>query len=170
VDRHDLLLTLAQIGVTLAALSTVASVFSPRGVESPRDRLSVRLLRDVATVGMLAAFLSLLPLALDEGSAMVWRWSSAAAAVSWLALFAAFARSGGPLLRASRPHPKFALVPMVLGPLTTLLGMVLLTYNVIAPSTASPQRYALAVMGMLVIAAMNFLSGAFALRPRPPGT
>jgi len=46
--------------------------------------------------------------------------------------------------------------------------MVLLTYNVIAPSTASPQRYALAVMGMLVIAAMNFLSGAFALRSLPP--
>ena len=71
-------------------------------------------------------------------------------------------------MRDSGPHPKFAWVPGVLGPLIALLGVALLTYNAVAPSAASPQRYALAVLGMLVIAAFSFLAGAFALRSRPP--
>ena len=70
---------------------------------------------------------------------------------------------------ASGPHPKFAWVGGILGPLTTLFGVTLLSYNAVSPSTASPQRYALAVLCMLAIAVFNFLIGAFALRARPPG-
>jgi hypothetical protein len=167
VDHRDLLLTLAQIGITLAALSGLAGIVGARRVESPREQLSIRLLRDVATVGMMATLFALLPLALDDGSATVWRWSSAAAAVSWIALLAEFARSGGALIRASEPVWKVAW-PWLAGPLITLFGTALLTYNAIAPSVSSPQRYALAVLCMLVIAALNFLAGAFAVTSRPP--
>jgi hypothetical protein len=117
---------------------------------------------------MMATFFALIPLALDEGSAVVWRWSSATAAVCWIALLAAFTRTGGRLILASEPEWKVLWVWVVLGPLITLTGTALLTYNVIAPSTASPQRYALAVLCMLVIAALNFFGGAFAVKSRPP--
>jgi hypothetical protein len=50
----------------------------------------------------------------------------------------------------------------------TLVGLTLLSSNVVVPSESTPQRYALAVVVLLVIAGMNFLGGAFGLRVRRP--
>ena len=158
----DLLLTLAEMGVTLAALSAVAGVIGPRRADG-RPGLSIRLLRDVAILGMQAGFFAVLPLIFLGNGPAVWRWCSAAALVLWVALYATFLRDAlGPVREGA-----YSLVEFGSGLAITLLGFGLLASNVFWPSGASTRRYVLALVCMLVLAGGAFVLGAF-VRREPP--
>lgn len=167
MDSHELLLTLAEVAVTLAALSAVAGVIESRRAEAQHSRISIRLLRDVAVLGMLAALFAVVPLVFDRdpnNSPQVWRWCSAAALAIWIANYVSFFREA---VRAVRTET-FSWSGILLGLAITFLGFGLLAYNVLVPSDAAPQRYTLAIVCLLVLAGLDFLAGAFVSRPHRP--
>jgi hypothetical protein len=149
----ELLSTVAEISVTLAALSGVTGVLGERG-GAPRGPEATRvLLRDVAILGMVAALLAILPL-LFGGA---WRALSAAAAVYWGCAFAYSARQ----LRL-RHHPEVAMTWV--GSFVTLIGLGLLVWNVLLPGDGSPVRYTAALLCQLGVAGMAFIYAVF-VRP-----
>lgn len=167
MNHHEVLLTLAEIAVTLAALSAVAGVIESRRAEPSQSRISMRLLRDVAVLGMTAAFFAVLPPIFGGGSGeetQVRRWCSAAALGVWIVDYVTFLREA---LRAVQTQT-FSWTDISVGLAITLLGFGLLTYNVFMPYGAAPERYILAILCLLVLARLDFLAGAFDLRSGPP--
>jgi len=149
-----LLPTIAQVSVTLAALSGVAGVIRPTGAETHEPVSARFFLREVAILGLAATLLSLLPLVFDDS----WRVLSAVGAGFWVAMFIFGARrlqlQQLSLLRRAWP-----------GPAITLVGLALFIWNIVVPSEQSPMRYAAGVLCLLTISAMCFV---FALFGRPP--
>jgi hypothetical protein len=168
MDPREVLLTLAQVGVTLAALSGVAGIIESRRTDLPQHAISIRLLRDVALLGMLAALFAILPPVFVQDAAMngtgVWRSLSAIGAIVWVAGYGAFLYDALKAVRAG----SFSWLDILFGLVPTLFGLGLLGSNVFDPSAASPQRYMLAMICVLAIAGLNFLAGAFGFRVRPP--
>ena len=151
MNPNELLPIVAQISVTLAALSGVAGVIAPASSESIEDQEFRRpLLRDVAINGLFAMMLSLLPFLLEDN----WRLFSTLAAIIWATGFFFVARE----LRLMEPA---RLKRTWIGPLITLVGLTLFIWNVVAPDAGSPTRYAAAVLCLLAIASLNFIFAVF---------
>jgi hypothetical protein len=159
VEHEQLLSTISQVAITLAALSGVAGVLGTRTGGSPLDEATRVLLRDVAAIGLVATLLSLLPPLFERTPAegFVWRLLSGLAAAYWvLALRHAVPRLVGLL---SRRRSNFFLT----GPAATLVGLFLFSWNVIAPDSASPNRYVGALLCLLCVAGTNFIIAVFQL-------
>lgn len=164
MNAQELLLTLAQIGVTLAGLSGIAGAIH-LGHAANSMNLSDRLLHAVASAAMLAAMIAVVPLGLLGGADdLVWRYCSVGALVIWAVVYGAYVRT---FIRMFRGLRKFEWINIGAGLLLTLSGLGLLAYNAVAPSVASPQRYAMANICLLVIAGINFFAYTFGLRLRP---
>lgn len=162
--HEDLLLTLAEIAVTLAALSGVAGILRVRPGETQMAPFEIHLLRNVALIGMVVAAFSLLPLtfrgsALGEGAA--WRLCSALALAYWSAAYGLFLRRAAAPLRSGEFSPGI----FSLGLALNVVGATLFGWNALAPGPGSPQRYVLALMCALGLAGINFIITALRKSP-----
>lgn len=161
MDSYDLLMTLAEIGVTIASLSAVAGVIESARGESQAHPMTIRLFRDVALLGMLAALFAVVPMVVEPTPSRggePWRWCSSVGAAVWAILYAAFVREVLPAVRKDRLW-----VPFLFGLSITLLGLGSLVYNAILPSTSASQLYTIAVVCLLALAGFDFLIAAFRL-------
>ena len=157
MDPEQVLVTVAEVAVTLSALSGIAGVLGPRVGDSAFDQRTRILLRDVAGVGLVAALLALLPLLFDSASqaeSLKWRIFSGIAAVFWVVAFMQA------VPRLTRLAPFQSAVRWV-GPAATLVGMLLFSWNVLSPDSASPNRYAGGLIGLLVVSGSNFVLAVF---------
>jgi hypothetical protein len=165
MEHEDLLLTLSEIAVTLAALSGVAGIIGARSREGRIAEFEILLLRNVALIGMVVAAFALLP-PVFRGSgasgATVWRLCSALALAWWLGAYGLFLRQAATPLRSG----EFSAGTFSLGLALNVTGAILLGWNALWSSSRSPQRYVLALMCALALAVVNFVITA--LRPRPP--
>jgi hypothetical protein len=111
-----------------------------------------------------AAF-ALLPLAFrgspSEASSAL-RVCSTVAAFSWLSGYVLTLRRVFTALRSR----ELSRATFVLGLALNATAVLLLAWNVVAPTQESPRRYVLALMSVLAIAGINFTITV--LRPRPP--
>lgn len=147
--QQDLLLTLAEISVTIAALSAVAGVVQREGLTA----VASGLLRDVAIIGMLVALFALLPLIFWNEGPNVLRICSAGAAILWLIGYAFYLR--GVFRDRSQISAAFWI-----GMIITLLGVGLFAFC--ALSSVNMTYYTLALLAWLAIAGLNFVASVFA--------
>ena len=144
-------MTLAEIAVTIAALSAVAGVVT-------RESMSVTasgLLRDVALIGMLVALFAVLPLALvDFGAARVITRSALVAAVSWLVGYVAYLNG----VRKDRSQISTA---FWLGLVITVVGEALLVTAAMNLLGLGATWYVLGLIAFLSIAGLNFIASVF---------
>ena len=149
------LATLAQVSVTLAALSGVAGVLGPRLSGVNISEGTQILLRDVAVLSLFVGFLSVLTLIVGHvDSVIVLRLLSGIAIILWTgALFFSWPKIRHLFKTRSPTH--------FVGWTSTLVGMSLLLLNVFAPSTWSASRFAGGLLCMLIIAGSNFLIAVF---------
>ena len=165
MQHEDVLLTLGEIAVTLAALSGVAGVLAARSGETHLSAFKILLLRNVALIGMAVAAFALLPLTfrgspISNPSAL--RLCSAFATCCWIGGQALFFRRGHMAVRSR----EMSTGQFGLGFALNATAVTLFAWNVLAPTPSSPQRYVLALMCALAIAGINFIVAV--LRPKPP--
>lgn len=165
MEHEDVLLTLGEIAVTLAALSGVAGVLGARSGQSQLSGFESLLLRNVALIGMAVAAFALVPLAFRGstiGASSALRVCSALAACSWLGGYVfSFRRA-----LAAQRSGELSVGAFALGFVFHVTAVTLLAWNVVAPDPGSPRRYVLALMCALAIAGINFM--VTVLRPKPP--
>ena len=168
MSPYEVLLTLAEVGATLAALSAVAGVIESRRDDAQQNFISTRLLRDVAVLGMSAALFAILPPIFDHNTVPseigTLRYCSGAGLILWVCGYVMFLREARKAVRAAA----FSRLDTLVGFVITLFGFGLLASNVINPSAASLWRYPLAIVCSLVLAGLNFLAGVFGFIVRPP--
>jgi hypothetical protein len=159
--NHELVLvTLAQVSVTLAALSGVAGVFRPQYSDSSKSEGARILLRDVALISLVVGLLAIIPLIVDrDHSHNAWRWLSGIAILYWVIAFIQTV----PKLRRMFSAPKAI---GVVGPSSTVVGLLLFLLNVIAPGVLSPNRFAGGLLCLLVVAGSNFVLAVFDLKEK----
>jgi hypothetical protein len=165
LEHEDVLLTLGEIAVTLAALSGVAGVLGTRSGQTQLSDFEILLLRNVALIGLAVAAFALLPLTYRGstiGAFQALRACSALAACSWLGGYAATCRRVFTALRSR----ELSVGTFVLGLGLNATAVLLLAWNVVAPDPGSPRRYVMALMSVLAIAGINFI--VTVLRPRSP--
>jgi hypothetical protein len=162
--HEDILLTLAEIAITLAALSGVAGILGARSSQTKVAAFEILLLRNVALIGMAVAVFGILPLTF-RGSAIndvvSLRLCSALVVVCWLVGYGLFLRRAVPALRSG----EFAAGVFLVGLAFNVVGAALMLWNVASPSSASAQRYVLALMCALALAGINFIITALRLDP-----
>jgi len=165
LQHEDVLLTLGEIAVTLAALSGVAGVLAARSGQTHLSAFKVLLLRNVALIGMVAAAFAILPLSF-RGSAIsnpsAFRLCSALAMCSWLGGETLFFRRGLVALRSR----EISATEFWLGFALNATAVTLFAWNTFLPDSTSANRYVLALMCALAIAGINFIVAV--LRPNPP--
>ncbi len=149
--QQELLLTLAEISVTVAALSAVAGVVRHEALSG----VSSGLLRDVAVIGMFVALFALLPLIFwNEASMFSFRICAAGAAFTWLVGYVQYLR--GALTDPERVTPAFWI-----GMLITVLGLALLGFCFFCEDEHTVSSYLLAMLAWLAIAGLNFVTSVF---------
>ena len=150
--HHELLQTLAEIAVTIAALSAVAGVVRHEALNA----VSVGLLRDVAIIGMLVALFSMLPLIFwDDETSTPFRLSALGAAVMWLIGY-------GFYLRGVYEDRSQVTIVFWIGMVITVLGLGLLFACLRSDDTSSVTLYMLGMLSWLAIAGLNFVASVFA--------
>jgi len=149
--EQELLLTLAEISVTIAALSAVAGVVKQQALSV----VSAGLLRDVAVIGMLVALFAFLPLVFwDDASIIAFRLCAIGAMVTWLGGYVLYLR--GVLRDRSQITSTFWI-----GMVITVFGIVLLGYCVFSDGQDGITYYLLALLAWLAIAGLNFVASVF---------
>lgn len=167
MEHKDVLLTLGQIAVTLAALSGVAGVLAARPGQTDLSAFKIVLLRNVALIGMIVTVFSILPLAFHGpmiSSTAAYRLCSILALFCGLGGYAFFLPQGRTALRSG----EISASAFALGFALNAVAVVLFAWNAIAPTLSSPQRYVLGLMCALSIAGINFIVAV--LTPKAPTT
>jgi hypothetical protein len=165
LQHEDVLLTLGEIAVTLAALSGVAGILAARSGQTQLSAFKILLLRNVALIGMVVAAFALLPLTFRESAISIpsaLRLCSALATCCWLGGEALFFRRGRMAVRSR----EMSTGEFGLGFALNTTAVTLFAWNVLAPAPSSAQRYVLALMCALAVAGINFIVAV--LRPKPP--
>ena len=147
----DLLELLAQLAVTIAALSAVAGATRSPAQDTLNSSL---LLRDVALVGLAVALYSFVPLLMFEAGLaipFVLKACSAVAAVSWIVGYLLY-------IRRIRKQPHLFTGMFMLGLVDTLAGIGLFVSGLFMPNGVS---YLSALLCWLAIASLNFISAIF---------
>jgi hypothetical protein len=167
LEHEDVLLTLGQIAVTLAALSGVAGVLAARPGQTELSAFKMVLLRNVALIGMIVTVFALLPLTF-RGPEI-----SSTSAFQVCSVLALFCGLGGyifflPQGRAALHFGEISASAFGLGFALNAVAMVLFAWNAIAPTLNSPQRFVLELMCALSIAGINFIVAVLA--PKAPTT
>lgn len=149
--QQDLLLTLAEVSVTIAALSAVAGVVRNETLSV----VSFGLLRDVAVIGMLVALFAFIPLIFwNEDTVIAFRLSAVGAATTWLVGYAVYL--GGVFKDKSQITKTFWV-----GMAITLLGLFELVLCALSEERAAITFYLIAMIAWLAIAGLNFLASVF---------
>lgn len=155
MEEKDTLLAVAEIAAAFVGFSTIVVVFRSRRSELQRLRL-----RGVAEIGiavLVGAFLPILAFGLGLGDRGPWRWSSLLFAAISLTGWLTWARS---VSRAGHP-PAFGKRPFAPDFLANITSQTLLWWNVVWPTQRAPARYVAALLALLLIAAMSFVTAAF---------
>lgn len=149
--QQDLLLALSEVSVTIAALSAVAGVVKSDAL----NRISSKLLRDVAIVGLLVALFSLLPLIFwDDSSNFAFRLIALSAAITWLLGYIGYLR--GVLRDRSQ-----VTTPFWMGLLITVGGIVLFGMAALSERPYPGTSYLVALLAWLAIGGLNFVVSVF---------
>ena len=162
MDATPLLTTVTQVAVTLATLSGVAGVLGPRS-GSALDEATRVLLRDVAGVGLGVALFSFLPLVFVQATSddeLTWRIFSGIAATYWITTAVLAART----MRSLRLMEQGTSKLVLLAPASTLVGVTLYAWNVLAPSSMSVSRYLGALTCHVAVAGILFVVAVFGRR------
>ena len=165
MEYEDVLLTLGQIAVTLAALSGVAGVLAARPGQTELSAFKIVLLRNVALIGMIVTVFALLPLTF-QGSEI-----SSSSAIRLCSVLALFCGLGGyafflPRGRAALRSGEISAGWFGLGFALNAAAVFLFAWNAVAPTPSSPQRYVLGLVCALSIAGINFIVAV--LTPKEP--
>jgi len=162
LQHEDLLMTLAEVAVTLAALSGVAGIVGSRWQDQGLARSL--LLRNVALIGMATALFALLPLVFrgsDVPTSTVWRGCSSLAGLVWFIGYLVHYPS-------LKRDPTLVDWAFWLALLVSFAGIGAFAWNTFGPSSLSPHRYVLALLLWLSIAGLNFVVSVFSPRGNPP--
>lgn len=165
MEHKDVLLTLGQIAVTLAALSGVAGVLAARPGQTELSAFKILLLRNVALIGMIVTVFSLLPLAFQGPAVTIsgaFRICSVLALLCWLVGNVFFL----PRVRTALSAGEISLSALGLAFVLNTTAVILFAWNIVVSTTSSPQRYVLGLMCVLSIAGINFIAAV--LTPRKP--
>ncbi len=151
---EDLLELIAQLAITIAALSAVAGATRGDNI----DRENQYLLRDVALIGMAVALYSVVPLLLDEAGVdgdLIVTACGSLAALCWFAGYIMYVkRIWGDKAHFNRWF--------FFGMLVTLSGLAALSY---AALFGNDIAYLAGLVFFLSIAGLNFINGVFNLTP-----
>ena len=160
--HEDFLYTIAEVAAAFVGFSMIVGLLS----SDPSDRHRFYSIRDVAEVGLTSLGAALLPTAIHAfglGPETTWRLASTLFFLGWVtAGFIGIRRS----LRAGahREAPRF----LVTGPIFTVIGNLLLGWNVLLPGPLAPARYVLGLLLLLTFAGLSFISATFHGRTRGP--
>lgn len=152
---EDLLELIAQLAITVAALSAVAGATRGNSVDVEHQYL----LRDVALIGMAVALYSVIPLLLDEAgvdSDLTITVCGGLAALSWTIGYLLY------VLRIRNDKQHFTGL-FFLGLLLTLGGLGSFFYSAVAEHEVA---YLSGLVFWLAIASLNFINGVFSI-PTP---
>ncbi len=147
---EDLLELIAQLAITVAALSAVAGASRSSNI----DREHQFLLRDVALIGMAVALYAVVPLILDEAGVdddLVMTVCGALAAISWTLGYLLYIKR----IWGDRDH--FTGL-FFFGLLLTVGGIGAFTYAAMAEHQVA---YLSGLVFWLAIASLNFINGVF---------
>ncbi|CAN0583894.1 unnamed protein product, partial [Laminaria digitata] len=149
--QQELLQTLAEIAVTIAALSAVAGVVRSR----PLSLVSAGLLRDVAIIGMLVALFSLLPLIFwNDETIVAFKLCALGAGSLWLLGYSVY-------LRGVYKDRSQITVVFWIGMAITMLGLGLLFACVRSDDHSGITLYLVGMLSWLAIAGLNFVASVF---------
>ena len=158
--HEGLLFTIAEVSAAFVGFSMVVGLLS--GDSSDRHRFYS--IRDVAEIGLTTLGAALLPVAVHAfglASEATWHLASALFGVGWLGSgfvgIRRFIRAG-----AHRNAPRF----LVTGPIFSVVGILLLCWNVLLPGPLAPARYILGLLLLLAFAGLSFISASFHGRDR----
>jgi hypothetical protein len=155
---EDLLELIAQLAITIAALSAVAG--ASRSNTSTSTNLERHfLLRDVALIGMAVALYSVIPLLLDEAgvdSDLTMAACGGLAASAWLIGYALYIKR----IWGDKTH---FTGQFFLGCILTIGGLASFSWAAVFENEIA---YLCGLVCWLVIASFNFINGVFALDPK----
>ncbi len=167
LPHENLLTVMGEVAAAFVGFSLVVSALRARSNDSLDETRRFHSMRDVAEIGLVCVFASLLPLVIHAFGASpdaIWRIGSASfLALGVLAASASLWRRGGWLvLLRSEPIQTVLLLPLQLG----ALGLMLV--NLLAGGPGSGARYVAAVLLALAASGVLFLNATFnSARDRP---
>lgn len=149
--HYELLLTLSEISVTIAALSAVAGVVK----SGASTHISSRLLRDVAVIGMTVALFAFLPLIFwEEASNCSLRLIALGAAVTWFSGYVLY-------LKGVLGDRKQITSAFWIGLLITIGGITLFLFVAMSDTQYAVRAYLMALLAWLAIGGLNFVVSVF---------
>ncbi len=158
LPHESLLTTLGEVSAAFVGFSLVVGILSSRGSETSSQDRNFFSTRDVAELGLLAIAASFLPLTIHAyfvAADAVWQMASAGLLLLWgLGLGASVWRQRGILRKVS-----VARLALILG--CNLAGLGLLIANLFMRGGSSGGRYVTAVLLLLVLAGLQFVSATF---------
>ena len=152
---EELLMSLAEIAVTIAALSAVAGAIGKQKEGGPHSRL--KLLRDVALIGLSVALFAILPLLAQEAGAekyLIWRWFSGLPVLVWISAYLIYT------VKLIKDKARINWV-FWLGFVLLLVGNGLFITNAIIVKEPSPVLYLGGLISFLSVACLNFIEAVF---------
>jgi hypothetical protein len=160
LPHENLLTVMGEVAAAFVGFSLVVSALRARSDGSLEETRRFYSMRDVAEIGLVSVFTSLLPLAIHAFGASpdaTWRIGSASfLALGVLAASASLWRRGGWLvLLRSEPIQTVLLLPLQLG----ALGLMLV--NLLTGGPGSGARYVAAVLLALAGAGLLFVNATF---------
>lgn len=158
--NEGLLFTIAEVSAAFVGFSMIVGLLSG----DPADRHRFYSTRDVAEVGLTTLGAALLPAAIHAlglAPEATWRVASTIFLVGWVAAavngIRRYFRAG-----AHRDAPAF----LVTGPIFTVVGNLLILWNVVLPGPLSPARYVFGLFLLLTFAGLSFIAATFHGRDR----
>jgi hypothetical protein len=166
LDHNGLLVVIAEVAAAFVGFSMVVGLLRPSSAGAALRFYSIR---DVAEISLIVVAGALLPLAsqlFPVSEAATWRICSALLSIAWLVTFsfavARFSRVGSLIIRDRNPIWGAVAVSLV------SCGNVLLWWNVVSPSGPAGGRYVAALLILLAIAGILFMSATFSGDPEDP--
>ncbi len=160
LPHENLLTVMGEIAAAFVGFSLVVSVLRARSSGSLGETRRFHSMRDVAEIGLVSVFASLLPLVIHAFGASpdaTWRIGSASfLALGLLAASASLRRRGGWLVMLrSQPIQTVMILPLQLG----VIGLMLV--NLLAGGPGSGARYVAAVLLALASSGVLFVNTTF---------
>ena len=160
LPHENLLIVLGEVAAAFVGFSLVVGVLRARSAGSAEEGRGLYSMRDVAEIGLISVFTSLLPLVIHAFGAnpeATWRIGSASFLAFWvLGASASFRRRGGWLVGLrTEPIQTAMTLPFQLG----AVGLMLV--NLLAGGPGSGARYVAAVLLALAVAGVLFVNATF---------
>jgi len=158
----EILVTVAEVAAAFVGFSMVVGVLRP---ESPDSDIRFSAIRDVAEIGLITVAGSLAPLAVGLfviSEPTLWRICSLGLSMVWLGGVSfglmRYRKLGVSVFRDDPGWSSAAGVFIV-------TGHLLLWWNVVSPTGPAAGRYVIALLALLTVAGVLFVSATFRSRP-----